>query len=754
MESGAILKRALLLMLLATPAFADDAKPEKETNLDEICVTATRTEKSIADAPGSVSIVTSKEMEKRNIQSIDQALTLLPGVFDTSGKGLLGTTTAITLRGIPLQGRTLLMMDGMPLNDAYSAGVSYGGIYAADLQRIEVVRGPSSSLYGGNAMGGVINLMTAMPCKREFSLSGGYGDEWNSGEGMASLWTTHASYGDKIGKWSFYGSLGYRSTDGYPTSDVIVTSAPTAASKIVGAIPTTDNKGAKRYLIGDTGENGWWDYTGNFRIQYDFSDTTNLRFSYMRTARKYEYDTPDTLLRNAAGAPVFSYGTTVTQSSFLSGNGSLSQDIYTISGETMFGNTKGKFTFGILNQGDNWYLTPNTGATGAKLVGGSGTLNETPNSSYYTDIQFSSPIMEKHVLTGGITYRYDNADTATTNVLNWQDPDSKSGLPTYRAGGVGMLFGAYLQAEVALLNNLTLYAGIRDDYWVSTDGYASQTTAPAFSSSYSGNSKNSVNPKGAVVWKPLDGTTFRVTGGRAFHAPTIYQLFRTWASQTASTVTNTEGNPNLKPETVLSWDIGVEQDLWKGAKVKATYFQNYMHDLIYSVTTSISPVINGITTTNKQQSNVGGAESTGFELEAEQSFGKFLRLFTSYTYTDASITDFTVFVPGQPNLTGKFMTQEPRHMLNAGIDASYGPASMLLTGRYVAKRYGNDDNSDVVNNVFTSYDPYFVMDLKAAYKVTNWATVSFAVDNLLDRQYFNYYKAPGRSWFANLDIKF
>jgi iron complex outermembrane receptor protein len=362
--------------------------------------------------------------------------------------------------------------------------------------------------------------------------------------------------------------------------------------------------------------------------------------------------------------------------------------------------------------------------------------------------------MQKHVLTGGFTFRYNNADTAQTPLSNWKDPDSKSGSPTYQAGGVSMTYAAYLQAEIALLDSLTLYAGVRDDYWVSTDGYAGQTTAPAFSSSYDGTSKNSVSPKGAVVWKPLDGTTLRISGGKAFNPPTIYQQFRTWASQTASTVTNNQGNPNLVPETDLAWDIGVEQKLWKGAKFKATYFENYMENLIYNVTTSVSPVVSGVVTTNKQQSNVGGAESKGFELEAEQAFGKFLRLFAGYTYTDASITNFTVFVPGQTNLTGKFLSQVPRHMLNTGIDASYGPASLFLTGRYVAKRYGQDDNSDVINNVYTSYDPYFLMDLKAAYKITNWATLSLAVDNLLDRQYFNYYRAPGRSWFANLDMKF
>jgi len=72
----------------------------------------------------------------------------------------------------------------------------------------------------------------------------------------------------------------------------------------------------------------------------------------------------------------------------------------------------------------------------------------------------------------------------------------------------------------------------------------------------------------------------------------------------------------------------------------------------------------------------------------------------------------------------------------------------------VGKRLNSDDNSDTVNRVYGSYDPYFVVDMKAAYRVTDWATISFSVNNLLDREYYTYYVAPGRSFFANLDLKF
>jgi iron complex outermembrane recepter protein len=760
MKSGGFLSATLLIaMLAATPVLGEETKTEKETNegkeaktesetkaakeanLEEMVVTATRTEKSIADAPGSVSIVTKKEIQKRNIQSVDEALSLIPGVFDNRIKGLMGTTSTVTFRGLSGSGRTLLLLDGMPMNDGYSSSQQWGGLYTQDLHQIEVVRGPSSNLYGGSAMGGVINLMTTMPSKREFTLSSGYGDAWDDGEAMQNLWTTHLSYGDKIGNLRLYASLGYRATDGYPSNQVFTSSAPAGTT---GAIPTTTNKGIPRFLIGDTGDNGWWDYTASIRAQYDISETANVRFSWLRAASKYYYGEPNTYLTSTTtGEPVFPASSV---RSYLSGDGATTQDTYTLSAEALFGKVQGKLLLGINDQGENWYTTP---VSPANLSGGPGTKSDSPNRTYYTDLQLSTPIMDKHLLTGGFSFKYDDAKSNNYDISNYEDPDSDSSAPTQWGKGVSKTYSGYLQAEIALHDTLTLYAGLRDDYWVSTDGEDGQTGATGFSNSYKHKSKNSLCPKGALVWRPLDGTTLRVSGGKAFRAPPLNQMYKTWVSSTSLTVYNS--NPNLDPETVLSWDIGVEQKLWKGAKVKATFFENYLSDMIYNITTGTG-TIPGDTRiyTLKRYTNVGGAETRGVELEAEQSFGKNLRLFINYTYTDANITEFDP----DPDLEGKRMTQAPRHMLNAGIDASYGPASLFTTWRYVSKRFAQDDTSDCVSGVYGSYDPFMVWDMKASYNATKWATVSVSVNNLLDEKYYVYYVSPGRSWFANLDLKF
>jgi iron complex outermembrane receptor protein len=752
MKSGRYLACSLLLALLAvSPALSEetkqvnDAKSAQETNLDEMVVTATRTEKSIADAPGSVSVVTKKEMEKRNIQSVDEALNTLTGVFDNRIKGLMGTTSTVTFRGLSGSGRTLLLLDGMPLNNAYSASQQWGGIYSQDLQQIEVVRGPTSNLYGGAAMGGVINMISAMPEKREFSLTGGYGGAWDNGEAMQNLWTTHASYGDKIGKLRLYAAYGYRSTDGYPTGQVFSSTQP--ASTFAGWTQTTNNTGTKRYLIGDTGNNGWWDYSASARAQYDFSDTANVRFSWLRAASKYFYDNPHTYLTSTTnGAPAFP----ASVNSFLTGDGSTIQDTYTISAEALIGNVKGKLLFGINDQAENWYNTPDSTAN---LAGGTGIKSDSPNRTYFTDLQLSLPILEKHVLTGGFSFKYETADSSNFPLSSYKDQDSVSGASNQWGGGVTATYSGYLQAEIALHNSLTLYAGLRDDYWVSSDGYAGQTGTGAFSSTYPEKSKNAFCPKGALVWKPLDDTTFRISGGKAFRAPPLNQLYKTWISTSSTTVYNS--NPDLDPETVLSWDVGAEQNLWKGAKIKATYFENYLDNMIYNVTTGTGVTMPGLSGkyTVTKYTNVGSAESKGVELEVEQSFGKFLRLFAGYTYNDSSITSH-MSPNGKDDLFGKSLQQAPRHMLNAGVDGSYGPASLNTTWRYLSKRYGTDLNTDVVSGVYGSYDPFLVWDIKTAYKVSERATVSLSVNNILDQKYFVYYVSPGRSWFVNMDYKF
>jgi iron complex outermembrane receptor protein len=718
------------LSLLTTSAFAS----EKTTSLEEIVVTATRTEKELETAPGSVAVITKEDIKKRNLKTVNEALNTVSGVFDRGGKGLADPMTSITLRGIPSQQRTLILMDGITLNDSYSGDVRFGGMAVEDVERIEVIKGPFSSLYGGYAMGGVVNIITKMPEKREFTLKTGYGSSWDRGDARDDLRKFYLSYGDKFkDKLSLFVSYGYKATNGYPSDLNVQSSQPTAG--ITGWSYTTNNQGQTRYLIGNKGDSRWWDDNVTLKAEYDFSKTSKINLSFMRTSYEYNHDTPHTYLKNAGGNEVWTYGT-VRESSFTAGSGGRLQNFYNLSYETEPSPLKVKLSLGLVDQENSWYVTPGTTSATTRF-GGPGKVSETPSQSYNTDIQFTIPVFDRHILTFDGTFRHGWADTQEHNLTNWKDENSKTTL-SYQSKGKDRTYALSVQDEIMILNNLTVYIGFRQDWWETYDGYVNQIGMAGYPKSYDKKDASSFSPRAAIVYKPFEKTTLRTSAGKAFRPPTIYELYRTWTSSSGITYA---GNPDLKPETTTSWDIGVEQGLWKGAKIKAAYFENYMEDLIYR---------KRITSTYQELINAGKAKGRGIEVEAEQRTDFGLRLFANVTYNNAKIKENNA----KPETVGKKLTDVPERMFNIGGDFEMGGFSASVVGRYVSKRYANDDNTDTVNGVYTSYDPYFVTDAKITYKLTKNSSVSFSVDNIFDRDYFSYYKAHGRSWFGEVTLKF
>jgi iron complex outermembrane recepter protein len=715
---------------------AEETTKDQSVNLEPVVVTATRTEKTVTNAPGSVAVVTKKEIEERNIKTIDEALNTTSGVFDDNkGKGLMGTTSSVSMRGMSYDKRVLFMLDGMPINDGYTGAVSYQLQSVEDIKQIEVVKGAASSLYGGNAMSGVVNIITRMPEKQEITLKTGYGSSWERGSGLDDLSKIYFSYGNKVfDKLSFLASYGYKATTGYATGQNVQSINP-ATFGLSGAIATTDNTGAKRYLIGDSGDNTWWDDQITLKGALDLTKTTKAHLSFMRSRYEYGYDTPHTYLRNASGKEAWIYST-VKENSFLSGDGGRTQNIYNAGFETEFSKVLAKLTLGYLDKEGDWYITK--GSTSATTrSGGPGTISDTPSSGITGDLQFTIPAGEIQIVTVGGSYRGDQADTQEHSIPNWREKNSLGAL-TYEAHGKDRTYSLYLQDEISILQNLTAYLGAREDWWEAFDGYANSVGNPGYPKSYNSKNESALSPKAALVYKPLDTTTVRTSIGKAFRPPSVYDLYRTWTSSTGVVYNS---SPNLSPETVTSWEAGVEQGLWPKMKVKATYFDNEMEDLIYRKTVSA---------TRQDNINAGRARSQGVELEAEQGFDFGLTLFANYTYTKSEMLENAA----APASVGKELTQVPRNMFNAGARYKQGPFTTSVTGRYVGKRFGSDTNTDIINGVYTSYDPYTVVDAKVSYQVNPVTEVALSVDNILNENYFGYYQAPGRSYFLELTLRY
>ncbi len=160
--------------------------------IPDIVVTATRSPLAISQAGSAISVITAEDIEKESIKSPAEVLRRVPGVTVTETGGP-GATTTVRLRGAD-SGHTLVLIDGIRVNDpsANSGEFDFSNLAAVDIERIEVLRGPQSAIYGSDAIGGVINIITRK----------------GKGAPRVSVGVEGGSYGTMAGRASVSGSNG------------------------------------------------------------------------------------------------------------------------------------------------------------------------------------------------------------------------------------------------------------------------------------------------------------------------------------------------------------------------------------------------------------------------------------------------------------------------------------------------------------------------------------------------------------------
>lgn len=168
-------RHPVMLALLSTawlPAVAW-ASDSGITTLSDVVVSATGYEQALADAPASISVLTSQELAGKYYRDVSDSLQDIPGVSVEGGANGRMESTSITIRGMA-EAYVLFLVDGKPLGDsgeAFYNGFGAGSKInmlppASAIERIEVIRGPMSSLYGSSALGGVINIITRKHAER------------------------------------------------------------------------------------------------------------------------------------------------------------------------------------------------------------------------------------------------------------------------------------------------------------------------------------------------------------------------------------------------------------------------------------------------------------------------------------------------------------------------------------------------------------------------------------------------------------
>ncbi len=278
----------------------------KDSNQPMITVTAERTEKEALDTPASVSVITADEIARHSAQSPEALLKSEVGVD-------LATTPSasvdrVVLRGIPegYSGNTTqYLLNGMPV-DAVQISTNRNPwqlVSTSDIERIEVVRGPSSSLYGANAMGGVINIITKRGSGEPFLRMG---VETGSHDGQAYSLEAGGSFGDfdiRVSGRDFT-SDGYRPIleSSWGGSDYDLSGRNSDTRHLNGRLTwwPTENREISAGVYHYENAYNWWGGHPNYRTDSDgtgadflyseaFTDTAKLKFKLQTLDSAYDY---------------------------------------------------------------------------------------------------------------------------------------------------------------------------------------------------------------------------------------------------------------------------------------------------------------------------------------------------------------------------------------------------------------------------------------------------------------------------------
>lgn len=717
-----------------------EIQPLKST----VTVTGTRNPLEIDQSPVSTSVVTRDELESRNIRQIDQALVLVEGVNSLRSKGPSDNDFGLGLRGFAGRGgqsRTLVLVDGQPVNNSYIGNVNWSTFSVSEMERVEVARGPFSSLYGGNAMGGVVNMITRPVDRRQIELFGQYGNRDTTNYSIRAA----DRFFNKLGL-----SFGYSrfQTGGYSPQEIL--RSPVNAA---GGIPVTGitrwltPTGGTTYQVGERGRNWFNQESWRGRAEYSFSPKVFATFQYMRQSRGDGYDAYTTNLRDSNGNPIDS-GTvaftendttrrlTVAPSNYIGTPTGALLNIYQAQVlATLTPNWNLRVAAGVNRSPSDWYVTPSANAT---LSGGNGSFVNQTNQALYGNIQASRQGRGQNLIFGTET-RHDRARIASQNVPNYAIRENGGPFET-QARGKAINQAAYVQYQRSVLENLSVIAGGRWDYWKTYDG-GNQTGIGQPLIPYPERLTNSFTGKVAAIYSLPGKWQVRGSVGNAFRNPSVYELYRDLVLSNVLYL----ANPNIQPERLLAYEVGLTRSFSGGHHLEATFFENRVKDLIYRTTDFDADPSGGI----RRLTNAGLGRTRGLEVSSRQRVLSWLNFREAYTYNDAVITKNDALSA----TVGKKLPYVPAHTLAYFVTASRSRWNATWTGRYSSAVYSTDTNTDTVRGVPGAWDPFFEMDIAVSYQLNRHVSLIANADNLLDRRYHLYNLTPGRLIFAGVRLR-
>lgn len=639
---------------LAFPALAD-------VNEETLVVTASATEQNVKDAPASISVITQQDLQRKPVQNLKDVLRDVPGVQLTNeGDNRKG----VSIRGLS-SSYTLILVDGKRVNSRNAVfrhnDFDLNWIPVDAIERIEVVRGPMSSLYGSDALGGVVNIITKK-----------IGQKWTGTLSADTTIQEHRDRGDTYNGQFFtsgplidgvlgmkaYGSLAKRAKDD-----------PQSSSNATGETPRIE---------------GFTSRDGN--VEFAWTPNENHDFTAGYGFDRQDRDS-DSLDRNR-----------------------LERENYSLShnGRWDIGNSELKF-YG--EKVDN------------KNPGQSGTITSESNA---IDGKYVLPLgMINQLVTFGGEWRHDKLKDPVNLSSGGQSTSASQ-------------YALFIEDEWRIIEPLALTTGIRmDDHQTYGDHWS---------------------PRAYLVYNATDTVTVKGGWATAFKAPSLLQLNPDWTTNSCRGSCSIVGNPDLKPETSESFELGLyyrgEEGWLENVEGSITTFQNNVDDMIDVLRTSSAseasgyPNFVGWKTVNGKRVpifryfNVNKARIKGVETEVKIPFGDEWKLTVNYTYNDGR--DLS-------NGGNKPLQTLPFHTANGTLDwKPLDDWSFYVTANYTGQQRA-------VSATGKTPGGYTLFDVGAAWQVTKNVKLRSGVQNVGDKDLSRddySYTEEGRRYFMAVDYRF
>ena len=690
---------ALLAVLALTGAGSVSAETPVYT-LKGITVTANRQAERLQDVPANVQVVTENDIQKRNVQNTAQAVAMVTGV--SASQSVEGT---VNLRGYDSQ-NILVLVDGQPMNTAWNGDVDWNMIPVENIRKIEVVSGGQSALYGGRAVGGVINIMTKT--QKQDGLHGSATVSYGSNA------TVNQNYNvgfkkDKFDFGAFYGSM---NTHGWKDYDVSVSKS--------GKAKGYDSDAEGNAIIGNRGSKKVLNESFGFNMGYSFNDSQKLTYKYTHSIYDWKYEDPISYIKgdDRWNGTIGENNKSYSPSSFLGKRGWRAYNLHSLTYNDKDNGIHAHF--GLTDYYKDGYITPDKTVNPAKDFDGKGKKTSYPSKSWNMDLN-KRWALGAHNLLAGVSYGQDKFNETISSVTDWKSWNS-SGTVDQKAGGKDKYWSLYAQDKWNFAPKWTAYIGGRYDHYRKYGGYDSKIYAGKEDLS-SGKSYEKFSPKLSLDYAANRDTNFYLSYGKSFNTPILYQLFR-YSNFMGK---NIYPNKDLEPETTDTWELGMKQKIGSKTDIHADVFYAKTKDYIR---------LNDSDEKHEFYENAGDAKTHGFEISLNQHHSDAWTSYINYTWQTGK-------VEGEKNY------DIPRHLLHLGTTYSKNPWTVNLDGMFISDRTEAGEES----GCFKARDAYFLMNLSTNYQFNKNFGIQFAVNNLFDREYYDedisnnhYYIGDGRTY--------